>query len=94
MEEGIKMISAVAEVYAYRRRNPNVEKEDILQHIANFISNERNKQAKIGMIVAASKAAELIEKNPYLSEKDAIRTIMAEIPNILMQIAEEKENQN
>jgi hypothetical protein len=91
MEEGIKMVSAVAEIFAFRRLNPNIEKEDILQHIANFVATERDEQTKIAMVAAASKAADMIENNPYLSEKETIRTIMQEIPSILMTVSENVE---
>ena len=41
------------------------------------------------MIAAASRAYEILRKNPKMHEKDIIRMIMQETPTILAQLEEE-----
>jgi len=84
----VNMMTAVTEVLNFRKNNPNADHEKIMQHISNIAKNTRNHQAKLGMIASASKALSIIEKNPRLTDKEVIKQVMEEIPNILQKIRE------
>ena len=91
MEAKIKMISAATKVIAYSRDNPMAIDEEVFQDVSDYIAQERIKDDKTrrAMIAAASRAYDIIRKNPKMHEKDVIRMIMEETPTILAQLEEE-----
>lgn len=86
MEVKIGMIAAVSEALSFRKQNPRAGDEDIIQHIANIATMERDITKKMGMIAAASKAVSYIERNPQASEKEVIKHVMNESENIVRKI--------
>ncbi len=87
MEKGVELIPAIAEAFKYKKKNPLAAEDEILKHILKFAKQE-SKSIKIGMVSTASKTIQLLEKNPRLTEKEAIREIVKEIPHILLKINE------
>lgn len=88
MKEGVKLVPAITEAFRYKKKNPFAGEDEVLKHILKFSKQER-KNVKIGMVSAASKTVQLIDKNPHLNEKEVIREIVKEIPNIISIINEE-----
>jgi hypothetical protein len=83
MEEGIYMVSAVAEVFNYLKEESSASRDEIMQHISNFSHKKGDRRTKLSMIVAASRAITIIEKNPMITEKEVIKQIMQDLPEIM-----------
>lgn len=83
METKIGMIAAVSESLRFKKQNPKANNEDIIQHITDIATVERDTTKKMGMIAAASKAISYIERNPAATEKEVIKHVMGETGNIL-----------
>jgi len=83
VDKQVHMMSAVTEVLKFRKGNPKVDNEKMMQHISNMAKNIRNQQTKIGMVAAASKALSIIEIEPNLTDKEVMKKVMNELPNIL-----------
>lgn len=93
MEEKIKMISAASRVIKFRKQNPLAIDEEVFQHLLDYISemgDMKNEKIKIYMVAAASKAFEISRKNPRLTEKEVLRTVMEDIPSILLELDQEE----
>ena len=93
MEEKIKMISAAARVLSFRKQYPLAIDEEVFQDVSDYISEIqglKDEKIKRGMIAAASKAFEISRKNPKLIEKEVLREVLKEIPVILENLKEEK----
>ena len=88
MEEGAELVPAITEAFRYKKKNPMAGEDEVLKYILKFSKMEKRKNVKIGMVSAASKTAQLLEKNPRLTEKEVIREVVKEIPNILLTINE------
>jgi hydroxymethylpyrimidine/phosphomethylpyrimidine kinase len=82
----VSMMTAVTETLKFKRGNPKVDHEKIMQHISNMAKNVRNQNAKIGMVAAASKTLLILEKEPNLTDKEVMKRVMEELPNILENI--------
>ena len=82
-EKGIKMISAATEVLNYKKKHIGSSNEEIMNHVANKISNERDNPTRFAMIGAASRALSLSERNPGMSDREIIKDIVAEISSII-----------
>lgn len=82
MEEKIKMMTAVSEALALKKRNPQMDTEKILQYISKFVSDE-NTKTQIKMIAAASNALSIAEKNANIKEKEIMKRVMKELPVII-----------
>lgn len=92
METKIGMIAAVSEALRYKGQNSNASHDEIIQHISNIASKEKDKTTKIGMIAAAAKALDYIERNPDVNEKEVIKHVMHESSDIAGKINLDPEN--
>ncbi len=88
-ETKIRIISSVSEVFKFKKENPKADYESLIRYIVKIAREEKDKNKKIAMISAAAKAASYIEKNPLITEKEAIRKIMSEIDDIENKIENE-----
>ena len=86
MEVKIGMIAAVSEALRYKKEHPKANDEEIIQHITDIATMERDKIKKMGMIAAASKAVSYIERNPNATEKEVIKQVMQESGEIASKI--------
>jgi len=96
MEKELRIMSVVPEVFKHTEGflNPKfLNKDDILQDIAINISLIKglDEDTRIGMFVAASKTLDLIQKTPFVNEKDAIKYIIGELPSIIQTIESNNE---
>ena len=91
VDDGIKMISAIAETLRFRKQNQDLDNEKILGHIMNFIQTKKSEKTKLLMITAASKALSIAERSPRLDDKSIIRQVMADFPS-MFNIVEETIN--
>jgi hypothetical protein len=82
----VKMMAAVAEALKYRKGNPSMEYGRIMQHISDMVRKERNQHTQLGMIAAASKALTISEKEPRLKEREVMKRVMEQLPEILEKI--------
>ncbi len=90
MEKKISMIAAVSEALSFRKINKNVNHEDILSHISNFVSATKEEETKLNMIAAAAKALTIIEREPQLDEKEIIGRVMQQISEISKTVDENR----
>jgi hypothetical protein len=59
-----------------------------MNEVARLAKDEKDEQAKVGMIAAASKALEIAERNPSFSDRKIISQVMADLPSILSTVKE------
>ncbi|MFH0831868.1 MAG: hypothetical protein V1886_03315 [archaeon] len=78
MDMKVGMIAAVSEVLRFRKQNLGATEEDILQHISEISTQEKDKVKKMGMIAAASRAIRHLERNPGMPEKEVIKRVFEE----------------
>lgn len=83
MKEEVKIIAAVGEVFSYRKANPKSTKEEVMRHISKFIGHEKNEKVKIGMVASSSKALDILEREPSLTEKEVMKRIMQNMSNFV-----------
>ena len=90
MEIQIKMVSAAADVFNFKKMNPNAIHEEVFQHVSNNIEKHNiNQKIKLAMIAAAGRAFELSDIHKDLTEKELLKKFVDEIPMILERINEE-----
>ncbi len=84
METEIKMICSASRVLSYTKEYPYAIEEEIFQDLSNYINEENIKDEKIirCMIASASKALK-IKRKTNLSEKQILKTVFEEIPQIV-----------
>lgn len=86
MELKIKMMAAASSALEYLRSHKNVTDEEVLQHVSDFILDERIKDynIKFGMIAAATETYKIFQKeSANLSDKEILRKVMLRIPEII-----------
>jgi hypothetical protein len=91
MEDKIKMISAATQVLTFRKSNPLAIDEEIFQHVTDYIAQEgiRDEKTRRAMIATASRTFKLSRECPNLSEKEILKKVMEDIPEILTNIEDE-----
>lgn len=95
-EQGIKMVSAAARLMQFRKKNPLAIDEEIFQDVSDYISGMKDikdDKTKIGMVAAASRAFKISKENPKMNEKQVLRQVMTEIPEIILDLSEDEEEQ-
>lgn len=81
-QRGIAMISAASHALkALREHRGDVGQA--MNDVSRFVREQRNEQTKIGMIAAASKAIEIAERNPEMSDRNVINQLMVELDSII-----------
>ena len=88
-EKGVNMIAAVSKALAFRKNNPRADSEMIMKHVSRFIEATEDDGAKLGMIAASSRAVYILEREPNLTDKEIIKRVMKELPEIKSRIDEE-----
>ncbi|MDP2926199.1 MAG: hypothetical protein Q8N99_07520 [Nanoarchaeota archaeon] len=85
MEIKIKMISAASNALTYYRGNPMAIDEETFQFISDYIEGERirDEKMKIAMIASAGKALKIAKQNPNMNDKQILKQLMDEIPELL-----------
>ena len=83
IDKKVKMISSVSQALSFRKKNSNADNEEILKHISQFVKQEKDKQTKLLMIAASSKALQILDKAPFLTDREIIRKVMQDLPEIL-----------
>lgn len=91
MKEKVKIIAAVSEVLNYRNKK-QATKEELIGVATRMISREKNNNFKLGMIAAASRAADLIERDFSIKDKEILGIIVKEMPKFVSLINEEDFN--
>jgi hypothetical protein len=86
MEKSVKMIAAASAALYYKRSNPAAGNDALLKYIFGSTRSERDPEAKIGMIAAASKASEILEKFPNLKDKEILKIVISEMPEMINSI--------
>ena len=83
VDSQVNMVSAVTEAVKIKKENPGMDNERIMQKISRMAENVRGEQAKLGMVVAASKTLQIMDREKGLKDKDIIKMVVAEFPNML-----------
>ena len=87
MDDGVKVMSAAAKAFEYRKRG--MSPEEVLMNISKMTSSERDQKTKIGMIASATKTLSVIDKNPSYNERQVLSEVMRELPSIIERANEE-----
>ena len=87
VERKISMVAAASEALAYKKKNPGHDSDRVLQFISRSVAVGKDELTKIGMIAAATDALTIVEKQPALTEKDVLRKVMNNLPDILSNIS-------
>ncbi|MEM3405823.1 MAG: hypothetical protein QW117_02540 [Candidatus Pacearchaeota archaeon] len=86
----INMINAVNEVLKYRKENPKIDfvidYEKIIKYVSEKSNSVNDYKTRMAMIAAASKAINILQKEPNLKDKEVINKVMKEFPSILEKI--------
>ncbi|MFA5953090.1 MAG: hypothetical protein WC812_00700 [Candidatus Pacearchaeota archaeon] len=83
MKERVAIISAVSELLNYRKNYPKALKQELIRSVSKVISRERKQDVKVGMVAATSRAADLIEENKGISDREVLKIIMQEMPKFI-----------
>jgi hypothetical protein len=90
MEEKINMVAAASRVLSYDKQYPNSIPEDILQDASNFIHySKTDENTKLLMVAAASKALEILRKNPRFNHRQVLSEVMQELDSIIEEASRE-----
>ena len=83
------MVLAISEILKYRKSTKTFDPTIAIREISKIARNEKNPEAKLLMIAAASTASELIEKDPRLTDKQIIQKVVYEsFPKLLKNVEE------
>jgi len=90
MEDKINMIAAASRVLSYDKQYPASIPEEILQDASNFIHySKADENTKLLMVAAASKALEILRKNPRLNHRQVLSEVMQELDSIIEETSRE-----
>jgi hypothetical protein len=82
----VQMMTAVTEALKYKKANPKLDNEKIMQHISNVVKSIKNQDTKIAMVATVSKALSITEREPKLKDKEIMKRVISELPEILDKI--------
>lgn len=85
-QRGIAMISAAT--HALKARREFNDSGSAMNVVTKLIKEQKDEQTKIGMIAAASKALEIADRNPELTDRAIINQVMVELPGIMSTVKE------
>ena len=84
MEDKINMIAAASRVLSYDKQYPASIPEEILQDASNFIHySKADENTKLLMVAAASRALNILRKNPRLNHRQVLSEVMQELDSII-----------
>ncbi|MEK6935226.1 MAG: hypothetical protein AABW67_00405 [Nanoarchaeota archaeon] len=90
MEEKINMVAAASRVLSYDKQHPTAIPEDILQDASDFIHySKADENTKLLMVAAASKALEILRKNPRFNHRQVLSEVMQELDSIIEETSKE-----
>lgn len=78
---GIAMISAAT--HALKTFRQTGEVGSAMNEVTRLAKQERDEQAKVGMIAAASKALKIAEREDGMTDRQIINQVMSELPEII-----------
>ena len=81
-KRGIEMVAAVSEALKYRKANPSADEEKIMRHVMSFLSEVRNREAKVESIAAVNYALKILRQNPKQIDRAIIEEIVTNIDSI------------
>lgn len=79
----IDLVSGVSEALKFKKNNPRVSDERVMEHIMKFIKDRRFKETKLDIIVGVAYTLNIIERNPKIKDKEVVQLIVKNINNIL-----------
>ena len=84
MEDKINMIAPASRVLSYDKQYPASIPEEILQDASNFIHySKADENTKLLMVAAASRALNILRKNPRLNHRQVLSEVMQELDSII-----------
>jgi len=79
----LAMVMAVSEVLRVRKGKKDFSHEEMMKDIEHFIHNTRNKDARLMMVVAASKTLDFVNRNPKMSDKEVIKSMVGNFDSLI-----------
>ena len=82
-EKSVAMVSAVAEVLRLRKQKGAMTPEEMMRDLTGFLKYTKGQEVKVLMVAAASKALDLMTKNPRLTDKEVMGQMVKLIPELV-----------
>jgi hypothetical protein len=90
-EKEVAMVSAVAEVLRLRKKRGAMTPEEMMRELTGFLKYTHEQSLKVLMVAVASRALDLITKNPGISDKEAMNQIVKSLNVIVSDVESEME---
>ena len=83
----LSMVTIVSEVLEMRKGRKDLSHEEMMSKLEGFIHRTKDKNSRLMMVVAASKTLDVVNRNPKMSDKDIMKTMVRDFDNMI-EIAE------
>jgi hypothetical protein len=85
--EKLSMVTVVSEVLEIRKRNKDLDHEQMMRELEGFIHRTKDERSRLMMVVAASKTLDIVNRNPKMSDKEIMKIMVKDFDS-LIEIAE------
>jgi hypothetical protein len=86
-EKKLAMVMVISEVLEMRKGRKDLSHEEMMRNLDSFIHRTKDKDARLMMVVAASKTLDVVNRNPKMSDKEIMKTMVGDFDS-LIEIAE------
>lgn len=86
-EKSVAMVSAVSEVLRLRKERGAMTSEEMMRDLTGFLRYTKGEELKVLMVAAASKALDLMTKNPRLTDKEVMGHMVKLIPELVSELS-------
>ncbi len=86
-EKSVAMVSAVSEVLRLRKQRGAMTSEEMMRDLTSFLRYTNGQELKVLMVAAASKALDLVTKNPRLTDKEVMGQMVKLIPELVGELS-------
>jgi hypothetical protein len=83
----LAMVMVVSEVLKLRNGIKDLSHEEMMRELENFIHRTKDKDARLMMVVAASKTLDVVNRNPKMTDKEIMKTMVGDFDK-LIEVAE------
>jgi len=79
----LSMVTVVSEVLEMRKGKKDLSHEEMMRDIDGFIHRTKDKDARLMMVVAASKTLDVINRNPKMSDKEIMKIMVGDFDSLI-----------
>jgi hypothetical protein len=81
--EKLAMVMVVSEVLEMRKGRKDLSHEEMMRDLDSFIHKTKNNNARLMMVVAASKTLDVINRNPRMTDKEIMRIMVNDFDSLI-----------